>query len=550
MAEPTPDLHGHWRRLIGGTALAVVAAFALPTLLRAPNLQENRALASSPQWPQDTTELAGFRAAVDAFVADHFPPRAHLIGGLNGLRMALGASGSSRVIVGQDGWLYYDDGTHLGAARGDPLLPDAELRNWLSALSGRSVAAQRAGATYVVLIAPTKEAIYPWQTPDWFHLDANRAAVALSRLAEKAGVGDVVYPAAALTKQARWGLQVYSPHDTHWTGLGAYFGYAALMQRLADKDVAGAPRPLEAFTEVRINSTIKPRDLALMLGVASFSAAAFPEFGDPLSERRSQTQYLSADRSWTGPRVIETGAEGKPILLITTDSFSTALLPLLYADFSRIVVAHNRDGDWRPDLMAAFHPDVVVLEVAEGGARRVMQGGPEADAAAAVRIDTVVRERGRHRLPATPDRESVRVCLIDGSDRNDQIKGDKRPDAIHGRAGNDALRGLAGDDSLRGGRGDDVLDAGLGDDWLAGERGDDTLTGGAGADIFSVGADAGADLVLDFSGADGDRVEIFDGSTYSVRQEGGDTIVQLARGRVILRGVRADGLPQGWIYGR
>lgn len=550
MTRSPRDLRAHWRGLIGGTALLAVAAFALPFVIRAPDLQENRPLAPRPAWPRHLSDLDAFRSASDAYIADHFPPRAHLIGALNALRMGVGASGSSRVIVGQGGWLFYDDGSHLGAARDDPALPDAELRGWLSTLAGRSAATRAAGAAYVVLIAPAKEAVYPSRTPGWFRLDSNRPAVTLSRLAQAAGAGEVVYPAAALTKQAHWGLQVYSPLDTHWTGLGAYFGYAALMQHLQQLEAAETPRPLDAFTEIRVSSLIKPRDLALMLGVASFHTSPFPELGDPAAERLSRTRYLSADHSWMGARVIDTGAVGKPVLLITADSFSTALLPLLYGDFSRIVVAHNRDGDWRPDLIATFHPDIVALEVAEGGARRVMRSGPVADAATLVRIDTVVRERGRHRLPATPDRDSVRVRIIDGGERNDQIKGGKRPDAIHGHAGDDVLRGLGGDDSIRGGRGNDVIDAGDGDDWLAGERGNDTLTGGPGQDTFSVGAEGGRDLILDFSGDDGDRIEIFDGSAYSVRQVGADTVVQLTQELVILRGVRADRLPPGWIFNR
>ncbi len=544
------DPRSHWRRLIGGTALVVLAAFGLPHLVRAPDIQENRLLAKAPAWPRDLADAGRFRAAADAYVADHFPPRAHLIGGLNALRMTFGASGSSRVIVGQDGWLFYDDGTHLGAARGYPELSDAEARAWLAQLAGRREAARRAGAAYVVLVAPTKEAVYPLWTPGWFGLDANRAAVTLSRLADKATGGDVIYPVAALSQQARWGLKVYSPHDTHWTGLGAYFGYAALMERLAAMSVVANPRPLGAFTEVRTSSLTKPRDLALMLGVASFTTQDFPELGDPAAERLSQTRYLGADHSWTGPRVIDTGAAGKPVLLITVDSFSTALLPLLYGDFSRIVVAHNRDGDWRSDLIAAFHPDVVVLEVAEGGLRMLMHAGPQADVPTAARIAAVVEARGRFRLPATPERDSTGIRIIEGSDRDDRIKGGKHPDAIHGHAGDDTLAGLGGDDSVRGGRGDDVIDAGPGDDWLAGERGADRLTGGPGADVFSFVADAGDDVVLDFDADDGDQIEIFDGSPYSVEQVGGDTVVQLAQGRAVLRGVRADRLPQGWIFNR
>ena len=36
---------------------------------------------------------------------------------------------------------------------------------------------------------------------------------------------------------ARWGMKTYVPYETHWTGLGAYFGYAALMR---DHDPVGA----------------------------------------------------------------------------------------------------------------------------------------------------------------------------------------------------------------------------------------------------------------------------------------------------------------------
>ena len=38
-------------------------------------------LAAAPAWPQRLADLAAFRKAADAYVADHFPSRPHLIGG-------------------------------------------------------------------------------------------------------------------------------------------------------------------------------------------------------------------------------------------------------------------------------------------------------------------------------------------------------------------------------------------------------------------------------------------------------------------------------------
>jgi serralysin len=76
------------------------------------------------------------------------------------------------------------------------------------------------------------------------------------------------------------------------------------------------------------------------------------------------------------------------------------------------------------------------------------------------------------------------------------------------------------------------------------------MTGGAGADIFHTFVGAEADVVTDFSIAQGDRVYLLPGTQFTVRQEGADTIVDLgAEGRLTLSGVQMSSLPQGWIFG-
>ncbi|KGM32128.1 calcium-binding protein [Inquilinus limosus] len=73
---------------------------------------------------------------------------------------------------------------------------------------------------------------------------------------------------------------------------------------------------------------------------------------------------------------------------------------------------------------------------------------------------------------------------------------DSYGDSLTGNAGANALDGLGGDDTLRGG------------------GGKDTLTGGAGGDVFAYGAvgdsavGANADVIADFSQAQGDRIDL------------------------------------------
>ena len=85
--------------------------------------------------------------------------------------------------------------------------------------------------------------------------------------------------------------------------------------------------------------------------------------------------------------MIDTGEVGKPVLLMTRDSFSNEIQSLLYPHFSRLILAHNQDGFWRQDLIDRFKPDIVILEVIEPGLRVGMGDGPAPSPEATARID-------------------------------------------------------------------------------------------------------------------------------------------------------------------
>ena len=390
----------HWRLLIGTILLLMAAAWLAPRWLPKPEFQENRRLAARPAWPTRLRDVAAFRKAADAYVADHFPIRPQLIAVLNRARMMVGVSGSSRVIVGRDGWLYYDDDTHMGAARNDPALIGPQVRNWLMTLAGRTEAVRAQGGAYLVIAPPAKDSVYPEHAPLWFHGPSpDRLTVVLPTLARESGAGEVLslYPEVAAAK--RDGEKVFSRHDTHWTGYGAYAGYVGLMTRLHAMGLTDGPRPRSMFVSQRLRGRLVPSDLARMLGVGSLVDLDFPHLVDPQAASRGRITYLTAKHDWTAPQVIDTGAVGKPTLLITRDSFSNELLPFLYPHFSRIVAAHDQDGMWRPDLIARFKPDVVVLEVVESGLALAMDQGPPPSAEAVGRIDRVLATAA---LPAAP----------------------------------------------------------------------------------------------------------------------------------------------------
>ncbi|TIN02585.1 MAG: type I secretion C-terminal target domain-containing protein, partial [Mesorhizobium sp.] len=96
-----------------------------------------------------------------------------------------------------------------------------------------------------------------------------------------------------------------------------------------------------------------------------------------------------------------------------------------------------------------------------------------------------------------------------GQDGVDQLTGINGHDVVlAGGQGNDMLTGMDGNDILYGGSGNDTLIGGAGNDLLVGGFGQDTLTGGTGADTFKLDHLDIKDLITDFNGGEGDKIDL------------------------------------------
>ena len=135
-----------------------------------------------------------------------------------------------------------------------------------------------------------------------------------------------------------------------------------------------------------------------------------------------------------------------------------------------------------------------------------------------------------------------------GGQGDDVITG-AQADIIWGNLGADTLHGGSTAAQLRGGQGDDSIGGGSGNEFISGDRGNDTESGGLGADTFHGSQDAGVDKVLDFHQAEGDRVQLDPGTTYTLNQVGSDTVIDMGSGNeMILVGVQLSSLKAGWIF--
>jgi Ca2+-binding RTX toxin-like protein len=135
-----------------------------------------------------------------------------------------------------------------------------------------------------------------------------------------------------------------------------------------------------------------------------------------------------------------------------------------------------------------------------------------------------------------------------GGQGDDKITAHAGANLVYGNLGNDTLLGGAGPDTLRGGQGDDSITAGPGDQFLSGDRGSDTIVAGSGHDIIHSSQGAGIDRILNYNPTN-DVVELDLGTTYTVRQVGSDTVVDMGLGnQLILVGISVSSLRPDWIF--
>ncbi|VXD14908.1 putative Peptidyl-prolyl cis-trans isomerase, cyclophilin family [Planktothrix serta PCC 8927] len=207
---------------------------------------------------------------------------------------------------------------------------------------------------------------------------------------------------------------------------------------------------------------------------------------------------------------------------INTINLST--LPLSYA--------YPRDFD--ADNVLTLTPDIT-----QNNPRGLLAGGGNDQITGSTGNDVINGNQGNDSLNGDAGNDYI----LGGQD-NDSITGGQGNDILDGNKGNDIIFGGAGSDFIRGGQGNDSLNGNEGNDFLIGDLGTDSLTGEGGADIFMLRGDEAAtvfdvnlaDIITDFSVAEGDKIHIIDTiplANLSFTSSGNDTVIQVANSGIL-----------------
>ncbi len=325
---------------------------------------ENRAASAWPKAPRTVAELNNAPRMIENFVADRFGFRRSLIGFNLYLTDQLDLQmGERNALVGQDGWLFGTMSQSLELYAGRAPFREGEAERWLEALSAVKEDASENGAVFVAMIAPQKATVYSEYLPA--DIKAGRAPG--RREVMEAGAALYAIPmasAVAPLRAAKHRGRLYYQTDTHWTGLGAYEAYRALMARLA---VEGIDAPIAERKRLRLSEPGEfVGDLSRMLSQDGRYREETVKISieSPATLIREETiEAYQFDAFKT--RIIESEPADRPSVLVLGDSFSEALLPFFRESFSRIVFIHHQLGAFDRRVFEEYPADVVVFEIAE-----------------------------------------------------------------------------------------------------------------------------------------------------------------------------------------
>lgn len=347
----------------------------MPLLLWAPLKNEkpigNTALAQFPDITDDSGKLNGeFFSQFGDYFTDHLPLRQYLVTADNYIKAQIFGSSAANVIQGKYGYIFSQEtvNDYVGVTSSQ-----RKIYNIARTVKLMQDKAVDGGNNFVFTVIPNKNSLYPEYMPDRY---IKGESSDLSLLSEKLGELGVNY-ADMYHVLEQYG-NVYLKRDTHWNGLGALYGFNAIMGALGKqhKDYNGAEYTYTNDWRGDIDKLLYPvggvRDSqyyfeADLSGVTFLSPAL--EGGNDAILKELMSDNEKYDTMIKTMNVLSSGK-----LLMMRDSFARAMLPFIIENYRSTTITRSM-----PFVMTSLEDETgvdVVYEIVERNLGKIVESAP------------------------------------------------------------------------------------------------------------------------------------------------------------------------------
>ncbi len=312
----------------------------------------NEVLSNAPEFKlKDGSLNWNFLVDLSSWINDRFFLRQEMITLDNVVTaQGFGASGEKKVIVGKDGWLFFND--TLKDYTGTEPLTERELFGVVKNIQLMNEYCQLNGRDFAFVIAPNKNSVYGEFMPDYGVKSDYRDAGKVMAALKQSGVKTPDLFSAINGKDE----QLYFKHDSHWNSKGAALGADVINKAFGKStDFFGGE-----FSSKRVNEG----DLYGML----YPALRDTEIDLCLEGERD---FIFTGTGKTPTSItITTQSEQEGKLLAYRDSFGSLLFPYLAESYGECCFSRKTAYD------LTIESDYVMVELVERNLKYLLKYAP------------------------------------------------------------------------------------------------------------------------------------------------------------------------------
>ena len=335
---------------------------------------EKRELTEFPSFINEGRFNVNFSEQFESWFNDRLPLRSYLLSTANFLKSEILKAPSSNVIVGKDGWLFYE------TEKADFINSNAMTDNQVNAvgitLSLIEEAINEKGGKFTFVAMPNKASVYDDKMPNSYKKAETNNLIKINNKLDELGVTHVDMLKVMKENKSKG---IYHKRDSHWNYQGALIGYNAIMDSLnkEHKTYADATYKIEKTWRGDLDKLLYPvggfMDDQYVYNI-DYSAFSFETNGRKNQDPKAQLENYMSDKEDGDDNFTSLNKNVKDgrKLFMSRDSFGRAILPFFIDNYARATFKRTDN----PDIVTVANDTDMVYEIVERNLNRVIGTAP------------------------------------------------------------------------------------------------------------------------------------------------------------------------------
>ena len=347
---------------------------------------EKKELTELPAFIKEGRFNVDFSTEFESWFNDRLPLRSYLLSISNYIKSEIFKAPSSNVIVGKNGWLFYetekDDYIDSNALTGDQI----EAVGVTLSLIEENIKEKGGNFTFVAM--PNKASVYEEYMPNSLVKSDENNLTRINKILDEMNVNHVDMLKVMRDNKDK---NIYHVRDSHWNYQGALIGYNAIMDSLnkEHKTYEDATYKIEKTWRGDLDKLLYPvggfMDDQYIYDI-KYSQFKFDGGKVANQDPKAQLENYMSDKEQGDDNIksINTTVKDGKKLFMARDSFARAILPYFIDNYS---MANFKRTD-NPDIVSIGENTDMVYEIVERNLNRVIATAPFLYAPKRENIDT------------------------------------------------------------------------------------------------------------------------------------------------------------------